>query len=241
MPGQAVECDYYTYLEMVHMNNSLKKLDAAMKEFQEMQNAGIRADYDMYMMLLRLAKYRKATYVGVKILKEMYDAGIVADEDAAYPFQEIVEDLPDYKPPPALVELKKNDHHIEKSTHLKRREEAKAQRKLMLETVPTTPLEKRRSYIMNFYNDDKFNPGNPHFERNYANRNAFKEDYIRKWPKHERERYRLAPTHETPALPAGDAILDGLFEEVQGRYIAEGRDKPTPRDTVLPDHKIKVK
>lgn len=234
--------DYHTYFQLIHMYYYLKRLNDAMGVYQEMTLAGIPADYDMYMLLLRLAKYRKATFVGVKVLKEMCDAGIVADEDVAYPFQEIVEGLPDYKPPPALVaHLKPKPEDIEESRHEKMRQQAKEQRQLMLQTEPTSPLERYRSHLQNHYNKEKFHPANPDFEKTYADRDSFDNEKMPEQPKHQRSSYRLGTTHETTALPKGDAILERLFNASEATYIAEGRNLRQPEVTKLPADRIKVR
>jgi pentatricopeptide repeat protein len=239
--------DYYTHFHFLNMYYWMKDLDAAMLVLGEMKANAIEPDYDAYMLVLRLCKYRKNDAMGVRVLKEMCDRGITADEDVAYPFQEIVESLPDYKAPPSLWPERKWLHPVAEgfeSTRMKARREAKEQKTMMLNSEPPTPLERWRSHVSNYYNEEKFAPNNPKFERNYMNRDKFKDRRIPERDKYERKKYRLpllTETAEDQVPLITDAILDKRGKELEARYRASGKHLPIQHVTELPRRKITVK
>jgi hypothetical protein len=239
--------DYYTHFHTLNMHYWLKRLPDALAVLGDMKANAIEPDYDAYMLVLRLCKYRENTDMGVRVLKEMCDRGITADENIAYPFQEIVESLPDYKAPPSLFPERNFMHKTEEGFTSKRdqaRQQAKEQKKMMLSSEPPTPLERWRSHVNNFYNDEKFAPNNPKFERNYMNRDKFKDTRIPERDKYERKKYRLpllTETEEDQTPLIADSILSKHGADLEAGWRSRGGHLPTQHITELPRRKIKVK
>jgi pentatricopeptide repeat protein len=232
-PKNGHQCDHYSYLSLMSMYYRIKALDKCYDTLQEMKSVGLKPDYDIYMLVLRTCKYRKSDFLGVKILKEMCDNGIVADEDVAYPFQEIVESLPDYKPVPSLEPERFNPINPGIGTTDERMiEQANRQRQLMLQNPESlSVLERFRKARNNDYNPHKFHPSNPEFVRNYVNRNRDK------WSKLEKPKKWIRPTNyqqgllsdkDPEAKLVGEKILDFNMKEIQGQFILEGGDKLKP-------------
>lgn len=222
--------DFYSYLALIAMYARIKSLDKCYATFLEMKSVGLKPDYDVYMLVLRTCKHVHSDFLGAKVLKEMCDNGIVADEDAAYPFKEIVESLPDYKAPPSLVP----ERGVAVNEGLGLREDrlieqAKRQQQLMLQDPESLSLlERTRKSKFNDYNPNSFHPSNPEFVRNYVNRKRVKSLHLLKpplWPRAKNYREGMLGDPDPQAKLVGEKLIDHNMKEIRGLFLLAGGEK----------------